>query len=531
MTAWTVQKRFTYLLICLISLLIINVVSMLQISKTGYFTFLEREHLIGIETVSNRVDDINRVSEGASISKLIDNNHPNLREQGILQGVLHAKKQAQLCLDAVNPVETVLFRILGFGEAIDICVNDILVNDKLIAQIESFKKGELNNAEFLLEINDNIKAVKFNTERFAILIPEIRRFMTTLIVSTTVFLAILLVGAFILVLRSIQGGLAKLVQDIHVVESQNNLSHQVMTVSECEVGSVGRSFQKLLSKFSSIILQILSSNNALTEQSSRLKDLAEQSNASVEGQFEKSEQISTAIHHMTDAISDVASTISKVANDVSDVDESATNGQQVVSQTIDALNNLEAEIAAASQVVNKLATSGEQVSSVLGVITQIADQTNLLALNAAIEAARAGEHGRGFAVVSDEVRTLANRTQQSTQEISAIIAEFKTGSDAAVSAMQMSQNKAQQTIVLADGAGDSLDFIANLSGKIKDHANQVAAAAEEQMAALQNINNNVIVLTSTADTAKDIAAQTHTAALVVSDNVNEMSAMVNTFKV
>jgi methyl-accepting chemotaxis protein len=247
-------------------------------------------------------------------------------------------------------------------------------------------------------------------------------------------------------------------------------------------------------------------------------------------QFEMSSQVSTAIEHMTQAIQEVAENITKVAKEVGDVDQSAREGQGVVTTTIDDLNGLGADVSAAAEVVDQLATSGEKVGNVLAVITQIADQTNLLALNAAIEAARAGEHGRGFAVVSDEVRTLANKTQESTQEISAIISDFKTGSEAAVAAMKRSQTKAEETIKNADGAINSLNAIAGLSSQITDHANQVAVAAEEQTQVLEGINQNVSVLASSAEKAKDIAVQTHETSLVVSSNVDSMSDMVSAFK-
>jgi methyl-accepting chemotaxis protein len=244
-----------------------------------------------------------------------------------------------------------------------------------------------------------------------------------------------------------------------------------------------------------------------------------------------SSEISTAITHMTQAIDDVAGMINQVATDTSQVDNAAIEGQQTLVSTVSALKDLATEISTASKVVDKLATSSEQVTSVLVVITQIAEQTNLLALNAAIEAARAGEHGRGFAVVSDEVRTLATRTQQSTQEISAIIAEFKKDSEAAVTAVSASEHQTKQTIENADAAAQSLQTIGDLSSKIKSHAGQVASAGDAQSKVLQDINANVARLSEAAHESKQTAAQTHQASLVVSQNVSDVSAKVSIFKV
>ena len=279
-----------------------------------------------------------------------------------------------------------------------------------------------------------------------------------------------------------------------------------------------------------IIRQIITSNAELSLESNTLKKLAETSNISVAEQFEMSEQVSSAIEHMTYAIQEVAENINKVAKEVGDVDESANKGQKIVNMTINDLNRLGSDVSAATNVVDQLATSGEKVGNVLAVIAQIADQTNLLALNAAIEAARAGEHGRGFAVVSDEVRNLANKTQESTQEISVIIADFKSGSEAAVAAMKRSQEQAESTIKNADGAVFSLNSIVNLSSKISDHASQVAVAAEQQTKVLEGINKNVSTLMSSAENAKNISIQTHETSLVVSRSVSSMNDMVSSFK-
>lgn len=530
MENWTVQKKFTVLLSSLIVLLVMNIISLIEVGKTGYFTFLEREHGIGIETIRLSIESIERASNQDDFLKYIDTSHQDFRKQGMKQGVLFTKQQAELCLEAVNPIEVLLFRLLGFGEAIDICEADIVANDKILVEIENLKNSSIELPLFLNAIQEPLAKLQYHTDRFAVLIPEIRKFMTTLILTMISVLSLVLVFAFILVLRSIQRLLLDLVNDIDEVEKHNDLSHLVSIRTHCEIGHVSASFQNLLRKFSEIVRQIVSSNHLLSAESQKLNELVEQSNQSVAKQFQLSESVLQRIKEMTSAVEGVADNINQVAQDVRRVDDSAKDGQQTVQGTILALKALDLEISTASQVVNKLATSGEQVGRVLEVIIQIADQTNLLALNAAIEAARAGEHGRGFAVVSDEVRTLANRTQESTQEISAIIADFKSGSEAAVSAMNKSQKQAHETIEMADKAGQTLASIADISGQISDYAEQVATAAEQQTQGLHEVNTDISVLTNAAEETKLIASETQEVAKVVSRNVDSVSTHVRIFK-
>jgi methyl-accepting chemotaxis protein len=511
-------------------LVVTNIIGMFEIAKTGYFTFLEREHLVGVESVKLGLDRLQLTQENIDINAITDTESSDHRKQGILQGIRKAKLQAERCLEAVNFAEEALFRILGFGEAIDICKNDITQNDEMLLLTSDLKSNALTIDEYLNKSKQVVDALTFNSERFAIIIPEIRSFMVNTILLVSLLFSLLLIGAFILVLRRVKIGLKSLSHDMGVVEGENRLNYEIQINSDDEIGSVGRSFSKLLSKFTSIIENILHSNTMLTEESIKLKELAKQSNDSAASQLDMSNQVSEAINHMSEAIREVASNINQVASNVEGVNKTSQKGQEVVSTAVDELGDLVTDITEASSAVDELAESGKQVRSVLDVIIQIAEQTNLLALNAAIEAARAGEHGRGFAVVSDEVRTLANRTQQSTKEINQIISTFETVSENAVSAMQKSQTQAEETMVTASGAGEALNEITTLSHQITDYANQVAVAAEQQNQVMSDINNNVSTLGESVKNAKEVSSQTNQAASVLGENVETMNKVVNVFK-
>jgi methyl-accepting chemotaxis protein len=531
MNNWSVKKKFTVLLSALIVLVVFNIIGMVEIAKTGYFTYLERQHLVGLETVTANITKLRLEPDDSDFSQILNRSSSDYRQQGMTQGFQFTNQQAEACLDAVMGIEVLLFRLLGFGEAIDICKLDIEVNAQGLRLIQQLQKGSIDKAQFLTDVAPIQKKLEYHTARFAQLIPEIREFMVTLIITMIVIMSFALIGAFGYMLKMLQGNLTNLSDDIAEVEQSNNLNYTVSDLGEDDVGQVAKSFKSLLGKFAAIVAKISNSNTTVLSESSKLQALADESNESVEQQFQMTQQVSDAVNQMISAIENVSASIEQVATDVSEVNDAAANGQTVIEATTSALRNLGDEISEAAQVVDKLATSGEQVSNVLEVITQIADQTNLLALNAAIEAARAGEHGRGCAVVSDEVRTLANRTQESTQEINAIIAEFKQGSEAAVKAMRRSEEQAQETIKMADGAGGSLTTISGLANKINENTGEVSAASNQQGIALNCIHENISSLSASAEQAKVVANKTQDAAKILGNNVNSMNTIVSEFNV
>ena len=532
MKSWTIKKKLTILLSSLIILLLFNIIGMIEIAKTGYFTFLEREHLVGIERAKINLNKIKEVNDKNKIMKLLDHDAPDFHDKGVIQAVTFAQLQAENCLNAVIEPEILLFNLLGFGEAIEICQKDLISSDNFLSITNDYNKGDINKAQFFQKLTIPLKEMEYHSKRFAILIPEIRSFMVNLIIIMIGTCSIVLIFSFVMVFKALQKDLSILCSNVTEVGRTNKLNHKTFQAGhDDEVGIVSQSFATLVKKFASIIRQIQSSNNTLTSESKKLNLLAERANNSVTNQFEKTEQVSISVEQMSSASEEVSGNITKVAIDINDINCSAKQGQNVVDNTIDKLKELGGNISDAGRVVNKLATSGEQVSDVLNVIMKIADQTNLLALNAAIEAARAGDHGRGFAVVSDEVRSLATHTQQSAQEIETIINEFKSGSEAAVTAIKHSETQAIDTIESADGVKKSFDSITELSKSIVRHTHQVSSAVEEQTQSLADINNNISTLKVSADETKKIAEQTHSASLVLSENVNEMNKCAILFKV
>lgn len=528
----SIVKQVHLLLGTLIFLVMINIFGMLEIAKTSHFTHLEREYFVGY-AVANRNFKLLSLQNELSDKELllIDNPTDDYRKMGLIQGVEKALEQANTCLDSVNMGEKLLFKLLGFGRAVDICEESVNQSHSILSILHQVQRKQTSVVELVSRLSPMLTKMKQHSEEFSVIIPEIRVFVTRFTLILSIAISAGLLGAFYFVIQDFKRGLVSLQQDMSQMEREKNFNQKVNIHKEDEIGIVASSFQSLINEFKLLINEVTKTNKSLQEESDNLKRLAKNSNASVDEQFEKTEQVSLAIEQMTIAINEVAQNINQVATNIKNVNQASENGQSVVIHSIDKLKSLVTEVSEASIVVSELAESGKQVNQVLDVITQIADQTNLLALNAAIEAARAGEHGRGFAVVSDEVRTLAIRTQESTQEIAKITEKLRQGSSNAVAAMKASVEQAHETMGTAEGSGDVLRHITSLSQQIVESASQVAVAAEEQTLVLKDINDNVGVLSKSGAAAKQVAKETNSAAKVLDTNVTTMTKVIKVFKV
>jgi len=237
------------------------------------------------------------------------------------------------------------------------------------------------------------------------------------------------------------------------------------------------------------------------------------------------------MNEMTTSVHEVARNASEASQSAARANDESTEGKKVVGKAIDSIDGLSNEVKKAADVIKELESDSEKIGAVLDVIQGIAEQTNLLALNAAIEAARAGEQGRGFAVVADEVRTLASRTQQSTQEIEQMIERLQKGARTAVTVMQEGSKQANETTGLAADAAASLEGIIRAIGTINDMNAQIASAAEEQGAVAEEINRNVVKIN---EGVQDVAAgsdQTATATEELARLASELRESVQRFRI
>ena len=258
-----------------------------------------------------------------------------------------------------------------------------------------------------------------------------------------------------------------------------------------ELRHVADSFNAVAESFKVTVSTVSEAVARVTVAANQSSSVSGQTLQGIESQQQETEQVATAMNEMNATVHDVAQNASSAADAARAADEAANEGRNVVQTTVQAIDRLASEVEQANGVIGKLKQESEQIGSVLDVIRNIAEQTNLLALNAAIEAARAGEQGRGFAVVADEVRTLASRTQQSTQEIDEMISRLQSGANDAVKAMDVGRTQAKAGVEQAAVAGQSLDAITAAVDRITEMNMQIASAVEEQSAVAEEINRNL----------------------------------------
>ncbi len=288
------------------------------------------------------------------------------------------------------------------------------------------------------------------------------------------------------------------------------------------------SVQKNLSK---IMRDVRANSEQLATAAEKLSQITEQSRKGVMNQSQKTEQVAAAMSDMSSTVHEVARNASSAARAANDANEQARGGTSVVKNTIQSIEQLAIEVERAAETINKLKEDSVNIGTVLDVIRGIAEQTNLLALNAAIEAARAGEQGRGFAVVADEVRTLASRTQQSTQEIQGMIERLQGGANLAVSAMTQGRNAARNSVDQAINAGQSLETINRHIDTIKDMNTQIANAAEGQSSTAEEINRNIVNISSISHETAHSAEQTAQASEELARLAMQLQSQVSSFRV
>lgn len=429
----------------------------------------------------------------------------------------------------------------GFKRFATTLEGDALLNSKQLSRamqgdsvVEKIEKGDNEYAVLGRSVTDysgkaiGVMMIAMDRSHITATINNARN--TILIIGGIVLVLSLFIAS--LIAKGIGRPLCAAVEAMNeIAQGEGDLTRRLDDSGKNEISRLAGAFNQFAEKVRLMVSQVSASTAQLAAAAEQVSAITEETNRGVQRQQSETSQVVAAVNEMAATVQEVARHANEAATAATNADSASAEGKSVVINTMKSIENLSAEINKAASVISKLETDSENIGSVLDVIKGIAEQTNLLALNAAIEAARAGEQGRGFAVVADEVRTLASKTQKSTQEIQTMIEQLQTGAQSAVKVMAESINRAEESVSKAANAGSSLETITKAVSMIRDMNDQIATAAEEQSAVAEEINRNIVSISDVIDQTADGSKQTSIASGELARLAVQLQQLVGQFRV
>ena len=379
------------------------------------------------------------------------------------------------------------------------------------------------------KLTNKESAENIKVQKHMLATSEFSAFRTLIIALIAIFVS---VAITLFITRSIKSAFSTVTNSLNEIASgDGDLTLRLNESGEKEVQNLSIAFNSFIEKIQNLIIQVSTTSGQLISEMKQLTELSVDTKLNVNQQEGKIEQVATAMNEMTATVQEVARNAHNASDSAQAADAESSKGLKVVGEVTSSINALAKDVTNTSTTIDTLKNDTEQIGGVLDVIKGIAEQTNLLALNAAIEAARAGEQGRGFAVVADEVRTLASRTQESTQEIQEMIERLQAGAISAVDAMSKGQENTKTTVEKAALASDALSAITQAVSQIAEQNNQIATAAEEQSSVAEEINQNIVSINTLSVQAAQGAEHTAASSQELERTAHELQEMISMFKV
>ena len=533
------QKMFIGILVPLLMLVTIGFIAIYMMGKIEYgveriyndrVVPLDDLKVIADKYAVDVIDAINKANAGGfsasqaanaleNASKTINQYWPKYLATELTQEESRLAQQAgQLFLPANQQVELLISYLRGRNGDVAYQLNDKILPLYQAIDPISGKISELIALQIKIAGQERAAANEIYHSSIAI-------FAT---LAGLAMLTSILIGLW--VNRSVMNPINDIVRNLKTIRQDSDLTIKFRTFNDDELGLISTSLTQVIEHLRGILHSIAEAANTVNSSATELSSFTQETNKRMQQQQAETEQTATAMNEMTATVAEVAQNTSAAADSAKDADNYAANGNRIVIDSISSMSQLSEQIQKTAQVIGFLSNESQSIGRVLDVIKSIAEQTNLLALNAAIEAARAGEQGRGFAVVADEVRTLAQRTQKSTQEIEAMIATLQKGVKEAVNAMEVGIKQVDDANNKANEAGQALKEIVASVDNIAELNAHIATAAEEQSSVAESINRSIIAISDITDDSTRSAHELSESVINLTKLASSMRNQVSAFR-
>lgn len=487
-----------------------------------------------LEIAGNNIVTLDRMNEtmttAASTGEEDMLNSAKRMGTGLAENLDRARQLQPERTGEVNQLESQLNTYLEISYSLTASMIDGTVDFSRLAEIAERRSRALE------QLNDSLKQFRDQSDRsFTETVrqateTEQNNLKVGLVVGVVTVALLLLISISIAVL--ITNNVQVITESLKdIAQGEGDLTQRLQRKSEDELGDLVHWFNTFIDKLHNTIGEVIQVISPLTDVAKRLNGVSHETERLSNQQASSSEEVTNAMSDMMRSVNNVAQNAGSAAQAAQDADKEAKAGLNVVQDTVKTINSLAHEVERAAEVIAKLESDTDSVAGILDVIKGIAEQTNLLALNAAIEAARAGEQGRGFAVVADEVRTLASRTQESTHEIQTVIEQLQTAAREAVQVMETGKSGASRSVAQAGETGESLAAITNKVTSITDMNKRIAAATEEQQTFAKSIQSNVISMRDASKVAQENTEQVANLSTNLQGLADQLKTVAAQFKV